>query len=121
MLMLKKKFDLNTRAILPSMVLGAGLALATFTGAATAATAEGDIPAVNVKYGDLDISTKYGLHILYGRIVAAANSVCPQWGSHDLDSLAAAQSCREAAIARAVHQIGNPQLAALSASRQSRG
>jgi len=110
---------MRTRNLL-AMIVGASLAAAMLTGAASAATPS-EAPSVSVKYADLDLSTDQGLHVLYRRIVAAAGEVCPQWLSNNIHSADQARACRKAAIARAVEQLNNPQLAEMAAKQPDHG
>jgi UrcA family protein len=83
--------------------------------AAAAATPDGDIPSMVVKFGDLNLSTTEGASVLYRRITAAAARVCPE-RTRDLQSVGRSAGCRKAAIARAVAAIPSPQLAAIHAA-----
>ena len=76
---------------------------------------------VVVKYADLDISTTAGAEKLYERIRQAAAQVCPQVSAIEISRHLAAQRCQEALVAHAVDSIGNPQLAAIYASRLHHG
>ena len=75
------------------------------------AAAPGDVAAVTVKYGDLDLSTEVGVHRLYRRIVAAAERVCPGDSTPELQVILIARACRADAIERAVRAVNNQQLA----------
>jgi UrcA family protein len=98
------------------LALAGGLFGALCAGAATAASADGAVPSVVVRYGDLSLATDSGVNALYRRIVHAAKAVCPE---ETIDNLAARpiiQSCREQAIARAIAQIHNTRLAEVHAA-----
>jgi len=84
-------------------------------GAANAATPESP-PSVVVKYGDQDLSTASGVNEVYRRIVRASKQVCPEASFHDLSLQGKVAECRDQAVARAIRQIDNSQLAALYAS-----
>jgi UrcA family protein len=95
-------------------------ALAACLAVAGVANAE-SAPAVRVSYADLNLSTPQGSRALYTRIVSAANEVCQADDIRDLQAMAARNSCRAAAIAQAVREVGNPALAALYASEVRHG
>jgi UrcA family protein len=99
----------------PQKVIAALAACLAVAGVANAENA----PAVRVSYSDLNLSTQQGSQALYSRIVAAANQVCQVEDIRDLQSVAAARSCRAQAVAQAVRAVGNPALAALY-TRQAR-
>jgi UrcA family protein len=84
------------------------------------ATAVGAVPTMVVSYGDLNLSTTEGNATLLQRITTAARRVCPLEDSRNLARAAYSNSCRAEAVARAVHDINSPQLAAL-AVRSNRG
>ncbi len=90
-------------------------------GAAGAATAGDDVPSVVVKYSDLNLATQDGVNHLYRRLMAAARQVCPDAPIRDLGAMSRAEQCRNEAVARAIRQIDNPQLAALYAGRSKNG
>lgn len=69
----------------------------------------------NVYYDLRDLSTERGTRAVYSRIVRAAKDVCPGDDAQDEEVVAASQECQRRAIARAISQIGNEQLAALDA------
>src|SRR5271156_4610737 len=64
-----------------ALVLLGSLAGVMAAGAAGAATPNGDVPSVVVKFGDLTLDTDSGVNQLYRRIVFAAKQVC-----HDDDT-----------------------------------
>ena len=102
--------------------LAVAAAFAALTVAATSsATPSSDPPSVSVRYDDLDLSTAAGVNALYHRISAAARVVCPYTNSRDLQIVAAGERCQASAIAHAVSEVHNPQLALLHASRVARG
>jgi UrcA family protein len=95
-----------------------GIVSAAGIGAASAAVQEDDAPSIVVKYSSDNLLTDSGARVVYRKIVAAAEQVCPT----RVDSLilsGAVRQCRAQAIARAVLEINNPKLAAIhdSASR----
>ena len=98
------------------------LALCTAIGAVgTARAASADVPALKVRYSDLDLSTGQGSLALYGRIVAAAHLVCANDDIRDLRAWAAARDCREQAISQAVRDVNSPKLASVHAERLRHG
>ena len=78
-------------------------------------------PSVRVSYHDLDLATEQGTQALYARIVLAARRVCEVSDIRKLAEVAAANACREQAIARAVRDVNNPRLAALYTAHQRHG
>lgn len=103
--------------------LSASLALAglSFAGAASAAGARApatvDVARVVVPYGDLDLETERGAAALQRRLVAAARQVCGSPDPRDLSRHQKARDCMDAAMARAVDDVGSPRLAKLHAGR----
>ena len=104
-----------------TLLLLGSLAGVLAAGAAGAASATGDVPAVSVKYSQESLATNGGVYDLYRRITIAAKQVCPDVSSRELSALHQVVVCREEAIARAISQIDNPKLAALHASRSKNG
>jgi UrcA family protein len=101
----------------------AGCLLAGTLSVAQAASPEATdagVPTLVVSYGDLNLSTTEGNAALLQRITTAARRVCPLEDSRNLARAAYSNSCRAEAVARAVHDINSPQLAAL-AVRSNRG
>lgn len=109
-----------TRLTLLAVTLGVGAAL---SGLAQAGTPGSDAPSVKVAYGDLDLATTEGSSALYGRLVAAARTVCDASGvdSRDLHAVALERSCERRAISHAVADVHSPQLAALVGARVRHG
>jgi UrcA family protein len=85
-------------------------------GAANAQSPNGEVPSVVVKYSEQSLATGKGVNELYRRIVRAAEKVCPAPSLVNLSALAMAEECRDQAVARAIRQIDNSQLAALYAA-----
>jgi UrcA family protein len=101
-------------------VASAFAALAVTT--ASFAAPYSDAPrSVTVRYDDLNLATSAGVDALYRRISTAARAVCPDEYSRDLAVVAANQRCRANAIANAVREVNNPQLALVHAARTFRG
>jgi len=84
-------------------------------------TQDNEAPHVAVRYGDLNLATSAGIHVLYQRIQRAAQAVCPYADSDDLKQSGIYRTCREAAITRAISEINNSQLVALRAEHEKRG
>lgn len=103
------------------LLLMGSLAGVMAVGAAGAATPDSDPPAVVVKYSNQSLATREGVDHLYRRITSAAKQVCPDASLLDLGAVRRTELCRNEAIARAIRQIDNPQLAALHASRSKNG
>jgi len=100
--------------ILCGIVSTAGMA------AASAATQDGNIPRQAVKYDSASLLTDTGAHVVYRKIVSAAEAVCPaNPGSMILSG--AVQECRAQAIAAAVMKINNSRLAAIHDSASRKG
>jgi UrcA family protein len=83
--------------------------------------AAGQLPAaepysVTVKYNDLNLSTLAGARTLYGRISAAARSVCGYEGRSFTDQ-AFWNGCYRGAVADAVAKVGSPLLTAVHTGR----
>jgi UrcA family protein len=110
----------GSRAKFTLLLLGS-LAGLTAAGAAGAAGTDSDAPSVIVKYSETSLATSGGVHELYRRITVAARQVCPTVSIRNLAAQQHAAQCREQAIARAISQVGNPQLAQLHANRAKSG
>jgi UrcA family protein len=88
---------------------------------AHAVTPAEDVPSVAIQYSAFELSSDEGARILYRRIASAAQEVCPQADSRDLNGFALSKACRSEAIARAVRDIHSPRLAALYSARTTHG
>src|SRR2546429_8872336 len=100
----------------------AALTACLIVGASAYAAAPADpSPSVRVSYHDLDLATEQGTQALYARIVLAARRVCEVSDIRKLAEVAAANACREQAIARAVRDVNNPRLAAIYTAHQRHG
>jgi UrcA family protein len=101
------------------------LALGSLAGALAVGTANAaspdEVPSTVVKYGDLNLSSDLGVQVLYRRIVRAAGIVCPDASIRSLSARVKIQECRNEAVARAIRQIDNSQLAALYAAHSKNG
>lgn len=72
------------------------------------------VPSLTVSYSAVDLATDKDVQALYERIAVAARQVCPKYDSRDLEAFAVSRNCQHSAIARAIQQIGNARLAAVS-------
>jgi len=80
--------------------------------AASAGSSVDDGPGFSIKYSPESLTTDAGVRALYGRIVKAAEDVCPiPTGTRVISQ--GVKECRAKAVATVVHQINNPRLAAL--------
>ena len=73
------------------------------------------VPGATVKYGDLNVGSPAGAHVLLRRIEAAATTACG--GAPDirqLNQLASFEACRRFAVARAVAAVDSPMLTAMA-------
>jgi UrcA family protein len=115
------KFNKVRRAAIALAALSAGLG--GLTGVASAGVPDESVRTITVSYGDLNLSSDQGSKALYGRIVSAARAVCgaDEVNVRDLHALALEQACETRAIARAVHQVNVPTLAALYSAHLTRG
>jgi len=115
-----KRVAVSRPSVIRSMIL-CGIVGATAAGAASAATLSDDAPALKLRYSADALDTDRGAKVLYTRLVHAAEQVCPAdfTGSRLVSS--AVQTCRDQAVARAVHQINNSRLAAVYSATTKRG
>jgi UrcA family protein len=103
-----------------ALILGSFAGVAAM-GAANAATPDTAVPKQVVRFSEGSLATSDGVDQLYRRIVAAAKQVCPEASNNDLRALGQSESCRQAAVSRAIASIHNSQLAALSAGHSKNG
>ena len=96
--------------------LAAGILIGALGVGRVVAATQDDPPSIVVKYADQDLTTQKGLNELYHRLVRASRQVCPEMSTLDLSRERKVLECRDQAVARAIRQINNPQLAALYAS-----
>jgi UrcA family protein len=97
-----------------------GVVGAAASGAVSAAALADDVPRQVVKYSPATLNSDAGVRSLYHRIVKAAEDVCPAASGTPFIPRAVAE-CRAESVARAVHQIDNPRLAALYAASSKNG
>jgi UrcA family protein len=103
------------------LMMVCGLVAATAAGAVSAATPNDDVPALTVRYSAGALDTDRGAQVLYSRLVHAAEQVCPAEFTGSRLISETVQSCRQQAVARAVHQINNSRLAAVYSATTKRG
>ena len=99
--------------LLVAGVLGAGVA--------SASAPDEVAPSMVVRYSNEALTSDAGVQQLYRRIQFAARQVCPEISIRDLRSSERAKVCREQAVAKAIHQVNNSQLAALHATSSKSG
>src|SRR5580693_1198101 len=98
----------------------AGVAFLATAGIASAATDADSPRSIEIRYGDLDLSTEQDAVVLYRRIAAGAQRVCPPEDLHNLGAHARSRACQTAAIAQAVRAVDNPKLAAVEAAHSQK-
>jgi len=67
----------------------------------------------NVQYGDLNLNSSEGAHLLYGRLRNAAKAVCSRFESRDPSRMVRWQACVDYALTAAVRQVNHPAVTAL--------
>jgi UrcA family protein len=72
---------------------------------------------VTVRFADLSLSTPAGVAALYQRLRGAAQDVCREEGTKDLESTVRVKACVTAAVSEAVTEINNPALTAYYRAR----
>ena len=92
-----------------AMVSAAVLGIAFFAAGAQAHEAAQGANSVTVRYSDLNLNTAASAKVLYQRIHSAAERVCGDVNSRQLDLAAAAKSCLDQAIVNSVHAVKNEQ------------
>lgn len=100
--------SLKTLAVV--LATGAALTVPTISSAADTETRQ-----QTVHYEDLDLTTLAGNAALYRRLSAAADNVCSS--DADLELLAAARRCRQAALDEAVARVNNPLLTLINGGK----
>lgn len=94
-------------------------AAAVVSQAATTVPAD-DVPRVEVRYHDLDLSTEKDAVRLYKRIQGAAKAVCPDASPLDVRAAQVSRRCVSGAIERAVAEVNSAQLARVVSLRSRR-
>ena len=102
------------------MMVLCGVVGAAASGAVSAASVADEVPHRVVKYSPDTLNTDTGVRSLYHRIVQAAEDVCPVTPGTRFVTTAVVE-CRAQSVARAVHKINNPRLAALYAASYKSG
>ncbi len=69
-----------------------------------------DVPTRTVKFGDLDLTRRDGVAVLYARINSAAREVCLPVDGRLPELLHSTDECRQKAIERAVADVDAPAL-----------
>jgi len=95
------------RRLMTSTIAGA---LAFGFAAASPAADSPEVRSLTVKYADLNVSSPEGAAALYGRIRAAARSVCATSDDRALWSRSSVDACVHKAIADAVMKVDKPAL-----------
>ena len=113
--------DAGSKAKLALLMVAGGLGCALGAGAASADSVAAVAPTRVVHYSTEALTSNSGLQDLYRRIQIAAKQVCPDAYSRDLRANELVKVCRQQAVANAVHQINNSQLAAVHASSSKNG
>lgn len=98
----------------------AGSLLAIALASSATVLAADAAPSVRVSYAGLDLKSEQGARILYRRISAAAEQVCPSADPRALVEFSASRACRAQAVARAIQEVGNPKLAAMLTQHPTR-
>lgn len=92
-------------------IIGA-VGLLSCVAAATATTADSDLPKQVVRYGDLNLESTQGITALYQRVHNAAVQVCRPLDSRELARLTMWKACMDGAVSRATTQINVPAFTA---------
>jgi UrcA family protein len=93
-----------------TLVAVAGFCLASVTIGAHADQTANDVQARTVHYADLNLDTRAGSAVLYQRIRHAAEQVCGDAGSRQLEQARAAKACIDQAIQSSVRFVNTPKL-----------
>jgi UrcA family protein len=98
-------------------IIGMLWAWGSISGTASATEAESSPPQQVVRIGDLNLQDSRGVAVAYGRVLWAAERVCPLADSSDYWLRLTAAPCVVQAVNRAVESIGSPQLSAYTQSQ----
>jgi UrcA family protein len=96
------------------------IAIIAAAAAAVAAMPAAAQESVEIYYGDLDVASAAGTHMLGERLEACAASVCARPDTRDLKGMAAWQECKTTAITSGVEQLASKGInvnAVLSAAK----
>jgi UrcA family protein len=105
------------RTFVAAVATVAGLFCTVATAAERPMDASVEVASIAVPYGDLNLDSDPGVQRLQRRLVSAARQVCGRQDPRDLRLAALARECMDAALARAVAEVGNARLARLNAGR----
>jgi UrcA family protein len=105
------------RGVCCKSIAGLLCAYGSMTGAGFAAEPESPPPQQVVRIGDLNLGDSRGVAMAYGRLLWAAERVCPFADSSDYWLRVSAAPCVMQAVRRAVEGIGSPQLSAYTQSQ----
>ena len=89
-------------------------AVSSFGFAAHAAERTADVPAITVRYADLNLNTPEGVEALYARLRAAAREACSHLEGRALVDFVEWRSCYEGALAAAISNVNSATLSALN-------
>ena len=78
------------------------------------------IPAVTVRYDDLNLNTPAGVDALYARLRAAARTACDVRGTRPLAEIMAARACYQDALGAAVDNVRSQPLSSLHRAERPR-
>ena len=93
-----------------ALVAVATLGIAFFAAGARADDAQVGVPTRKVSYADLNLDTEAGAKVLYQRIRDAAERVCGDVDSRQMDVAFAAKTCMDRAIVASVRQVNAARL-----------
>ncbi len=94
-----------------------GVIASTFPLLSPAWTEAVDTRQVTVKFADLNISRPEGAAILYGRLRAAAETVCSPYGTRNLAEQESIDNCINSAMHQAVTTINQPALSLIYSAK----
>jgi UrcA family protein len=98
-------------------IAGLLCAYGSMTGVGFATEPETPLQQQVVRIGDLNLHDSRGVAVAYGRLLWAAERVCPFTDSSDHWLRVSAEPCVIQAVSRAVDSIGSPQLSAYTQSQ----
>ena len=93
-----------------TFVAFAALSATMLAGVTQAAGFGDDPPKQTVSYQDLNLKSDAGIKVLYRRIQNAADQVCGNTDTRDLQVTSAKRACIERAISNAVAAVNSPML-----------
>jgi UrcA family protein len=104
------------RLQIPLIVLLCSFVGVVASGAASAAVSDDFVPHLTVQFDPALLATEDGARAVYLRIVKAADRACPDTTTGSRIVNESVRQCRQQAVARAVQQINNPELAQIYAA-----